>query len=377
MGKATDPRDPPPVRAFCSYAHADNDEFSNTVQVLVADLCSLHEAETGRPLDIFFDREKIGWGEDLRSSISNAVENATFFIPVITARYFRSSWCRDEFLSFYSKCRAIGVDELILPIILAGRTEITEDSPDEIIRMVSSVRYIDWSGTWQHGHGSPPWNLGITELVRRLNERREPVESRLVKAAIQRSEDDSALKSQGDEGEKSGEVELSDRLTEIAAAGQPVLQFVEDVVTDLDTFLGELQQEFDDVEVSDFYTMRGKYDRLTAIFSQRGHLIERNAREAVEQAIEFDALLRGITRYSHITKHHQQAERVAPQLEHLRNRAIKLSGMVRDLNAKSQVLRRLEDASLLLQRSLSPVRAALQSSRDIGHILDGWVSIEI
>jgi hypothetical protein len=217
----------------------------------------------------------------------------------------------------------------------------------------------------------------VTELVRRLVERREPVENRLVEAAIQRSADDDALIEQGKGGPDSGSTDLSERLNEIAFSSQPVLQFIESVITDLNAFLGELQREFDGVTVSDFYGMRSKYDHLTATFSQRGHLIERDAREAVEQAIEFDALLRSITRYSRITSHHQQTERVAPQVEKLRDLAIKLSGMVRDLNAKSQVLRRLEDASFLLQRSLSPVRAALQSSRDIGHILDGWVSIEI
>src|SRR6185437_764321 len=85
----------PSVRAFCSYVHRDNENFGTAVERLVEDIRALHEAETGRTLQIFFDRTDIGWGQDFRNAISDSVENATFFIPFITARYFQSEYCRD------------------------------------------------------------------------------------------------------------------------------------------------------------------------------------------------------------------------------------------------------------------------------------------
>lgn len=93
----------PPVKAFCSYRHADNDGFSQTIDLLVADLRSLHEAETGQTLHIFFDRDGLTWGDDWQTTIGRSVSEATFFIPIVTARYFRSRWCREEFLSFYGQ----------------------------------------------------------------------------------------------------------------------------------------------------------------------------------------------------------------------------------------------------------------------------------
>jgi uncharacterized protein len=68
----------PSARAFCSYVRKDNENFGTAVEYLVEDIKALHEAETGRTLQIFLDRTDIGWGQDFRDAISDSVENATF-----------------------------------------------------------------------------------------------------------------------------------------------------------------------------------------------------------------------------------------------------------------------------------------------------------
>lgn len=88
------------AKGFLSYARVDNDEFDAVVDRLKRDLSARFHATTGRRLEIFVDRESIGWGADWRSEIRTSVANATFFIPVISMRYFESKMCREELVSY-------------------------------------------------------------------------------------------------------------------------------------------------------------------------------------------------------------------------------------------------------------------------------------
>jgi TIR domain len=376
MSPGADPTHEPAVRAFCSYAHKDNDSFSRTVEYLVEDFRSLHEAETGRILDIFFDRNSIGWGQDLRGAISDSVENATFFIPVITARYFQSSWCRDELLSFYGKCRALGVTELILPLVIAGKSQISEDSEDELVRIIARVRYIDWTNIWQHGRGSAAWNLGITELVQRLAERQEPIETRLAARALGGPSVDSPGQNSERVVTAPDSSSLAEQLERFGADGEPVLDAVAAVVGDLRKLLGDLRYDFDRIEIVDQYAVRSALDKLGGKFAARGHDLERSARAALRQLVEFDATVRGVIRATSLLGSPEQLSRLRTQVDGLRDSALRLGQLIRDVNSVADVLRQYGDASIGLRVALSPARAGLQSIRDIAHILDGWASLE-
>lgn len=50
-----------------------------------------------------------------RSESSQALQETTFFIPIITPSYFRSEPCRKELLDFARAARQFGVEQLILP----------------------------------------------------------------------------------------------------------------------------------------------------------------------------------------------------------------------------------------------------------------------
>jgi hypothetical protein len=105
---------------FISYRRDDNLAFRKVVDQLHADIGNTYEARTGRVLNLFLDRESIGWGEDWREKIQTSVQGATVFIPIVTMRYFTSQACRDELFAFHEAARNLGVTELILPIILMG-----------------------------------------------------------------------------------------------------------------------------------------------------------------------------------------------------------------------------------------------------------------
>ena len=62
------------TQCFVSYTRNDNDDFSQLVDELARSIANVYEAQTGNALNIFLDRDSIGWGEDWRGKIRLAIE---------------------------------------------------------------------------------------------------------------------------------------------------------------------------------------------------------------------------------------------------------------------------------------------------------------
>jgi hypothetical protein len=374
--KAADGGGQPIVRAFCSYVHKDNESFGSTVEYLVEDIRAFHEAETGRVLQIFFDRADIGWGQDLRNAISDSVENATFFIPMLTARYFQSAWCRDELLSFYGKCRSLGVTELILPIVLAGASQIREDSDDEIVRIVGRINYLDWSGIWPNGRGSSAWNLGVTRAVRRLVELEERVEAHLARTLAQSARE---VRDWSDTALSDADLKAIDTFSDQDEEARSVLSQVRGVAEKISELLTEFNTEFrkelGDMHVVDDYQIRSALDRLAARYAGRGHLIAQEARAALDDLVEYDASARAVVRAGRQIPGPQGTAVVDQKVSDLREAALRLGEAIRKADNMADGLTRYSNMSVSLRVALSPSRAAVQTLRDMARILDGWLAI--
>jgi hypothetical protein len=367
----------PAVHAFCSYVHKDNESFGSAIEHLVEDLRAFHEAETGRSLHIFFDRSDIGWGQDLRKAISDSVENATFFIPMLTARYFQSPYCRDELLSFYGKCKSLGVTDLILPVVLAGGSQIREDSEDELVRIIARINYMDWADVWPSGRGSPAWSIGIARLVRRLVDLEERIEGQLARTLAESAreaagwvdgppaEDDSDLPENANSATDYGRTALKEVRTVVERLGAVLTSFGDD-----------FSKELGDASVADDYQIRAALDRLAASYASRGYTLAREARAVLEDLVEYDARQRAAFRAGRQIGNPQAVSYVAQQVAKLREAAIGISEMIRRVDTMSDSLSRYSEMSVSLRVALSPIRAAIQSLRDIARILDGWLAID-
>lgn len=125
---------------------------------------------TGEALALFIDRAGIGWGDEWRRRIDSALAETTFFIPIITPRYFTRSECRRELLDFTTHAQSLGVSELILPIRYAKVNDLTEQNPDEAIALVARMQYVDWTRTRLAGSSAPEYRVAINNLAVRLAE---------------------------------------------------------------------------------------------------------------------------------------------------------------------------------------------------------------
>jgi hypothetical protein len=116
------------VAGFLSYAHEDNKLDTGAILELARLIGEEYSLISGEPLELFVDHDSIAWGEEWRKRIDAALTQTTFFIPIVTPRYFTRPECRRELLEFAAKAKSLGVQELLLPILYVEPPEFSAES---------------------------------------------------------------------------------------------------------------------------------------------------------------------------------------------------------------------------------------------------------
>ncbi|MCP9488157.1 MAG: toll/interleukin-1 receptor domain-containing protein, partial [Gaiellaceae bacterium MAG52_C11] len=105
------------AQGFWSYVHDDDDGDGGRVKRLASLIKAEYAALTGGDsLELFLDHAEIRWGDEWELRIEEALQATTFFIPVVTPRYFRSEECRKKLLGFAGHAKSLGLEELVLPL---------------------------------------------------------------------------------------------------------------------------------------------------------------------------------------------------------------------------------------------------------------------
>jgi hypothetical protein len=156
-----------PIRCFLSYARADDEEYG-FILPLKKSLEHLCFSDGGRRLEVFVDRDAIGWGENWRDKIADSLGNAMVFIPVISLQFFDRPACRAELQAFHAAAKQLGVTDLLLPLVVFGRNQITSASDDALIRSVEELQHLDIQDAVLSGPGSPQWRATMLDVSRKL-----------------------------------------------------------------------------------------------------------------------------------------------------------------------------------------------------------------
>lgn len=158
------------IVGFWSYVHQD-DAADGRIRRLADHIRDEYALITGTQIQVFVDRDHIRWGEEWRRRIDDALAGTTFFIPVITPRYFQSEECRAEFLTFAGHATSLGVQELLLPIIYVDVPALqTDDTADEVALLVKSTQWVDWRSLRFEDERSSAYRLAVNKLTKRLAE---------------------------------------------------------------------------------------------------------------------------------------------------------------------------------------------------------------
>ncbi len=153
---------------FVSYVHQDNDKSGGKLLRLVDQIEDEFSLITGEDLALFIDRRSIEWGEEWRQRIESALQDTTFFIPIVTPKFFQSTECRSELMKFAGFARSMGAEELLLPIIFVGVDDLNEDSPDEAKALIARTHYVNWSQLRLVDDKSAEYQQAVNDLATRL-----------------------------------------------------------------------------------------------------------------------------------------------------------------------------------------------------------------
>ncbi len=132
--------------AFMSYAHHDDGDsrLSRFHERLERELRS----QTGIDLEIFKDNDDIGLGEQWRKRLEAGLAGSTFLLPIVTPSFLTSPYCREELEAFLRHERALGRDDLILPIYYIDCRDFESAPPDDpagaALRELLDRQRADW-----------------------------------------------------------------------------------------------------------------------------------------------------------------------------------------------------------------------------------------
>ncbi|MFJ8747384.1 TIR domain-containing protein [Embleya sp. NPDC127516] len=156
---------------FWSYTHRDDVLDDGRILRLAESISHEFEIVTGEALNIFRDNTSLAWGHVWLSRIDSALATSTFFIPVITPRYFKSQQCRREIISFAQNAASLGLEELLLPIYYVNVPELSgEHVDDEVVTLIRERQRVDWRELRLADEKSPEYRQAINKLAIRLSE---------------------------------------------------------------------------------------------------------------------------------------------------------------------------------------------------------------
>lgn len=153
---------------FWSYAHDDNKLDGGAILQLARLIKEEYNLLSGGPLDLFIDRDGIAWGEEWQERIDHSLAQTTFFIPIITPRYFTRPECRRELLEFTAKAKSLGVEELLLPILYIETDGLSPESEDEVVALIAKTQYVDWHAVRLVEPESREYRAAVNALARRM-----------------------------------------------------------------------------------------------------------------------------------------------------------------------------------------------------------------
>jgi formylglycine-generating enzyme required for sulfatase activity len=119
---------------FWSYTSSDDvasgGDLSQLRRVLRNDLQRLIGREP--EVRIFQDANAIPKGADWEDRINEALDTASFIIPILTPAFLQSEWCCKEVLRFREREKALGRNNLIFPFHLTNTDHLDIGDPREV-----------------------------------------------------------------------------------------------------------------------------------------------------------------------------------------------------------------------------------------------------
>ena len=135
---------------FFSYSREDDEDSHGRLSGLRERIQRELRGQLGRSKTTFKlwqDKEAISPGKLWEAEIKAAVQQAVFFIPIITPTVIRSAYCQFELEAFLAREAELGRNDLVFPILYIRVPDLedgTRRKSNPVLSIIAQRQYVDW-----------------------------------------------------------------------------------------------------------------------------------------------------------------------------------------------------------------------------------------
>jgi TIR domain len=162
--------DLPEVIGFFSYSRDDDEDFDRTLSSLRLTIGKELRAQLGRTKQDFRlwqDQDAIAPGELWETRIAEAINGASFFIPIVTPHAVNSKHCKFEFDTFLAREQELGRNNLIFPILYITVPGLADDAirrNHPVLSVIGARQFVDWREFRLGPTDAPAYRKAIFQL---------------------------------------------------------------------------------------------------------------------------------------------------------------------------------------------------------------------
>ncbi|AWW39916.1 toll/interleukin-1 receptor domain-containing protein [Streptomyces cadmiisoli] len=356
-------------RIFVSYAHLDDELLNQAVEHFTSDLRSFYSAKTGSALEVFFDRESIGWGSDWRRRIDSELRGASIFMPIITMQYFNRPACREELNAFHGSASLLGAKYLILPVVIMGASAIVADSQMPEVRLIESIQFENLEEAFLAGRGTREWREAISRIADKLV------------AIISQAEDNLSVAALADGAEKSEELDeefdLFQHFEQLNRLGEALAPELEAATQDLTTWCTVVQGEMQKFGSASPAVLRSRLVVMASAVGEPSLKLQESATGFAQSVTEADALLRAVVGQLVSVNTSHGAAMAEKIIGDVTQGSTDLQAFLEGLGEILEMLRTMEIMSVPLRKAIKPGRIGFTKLQDSIRTIDGWRGLSI
>jgi len=155
--------------AFLSYTRKDDEFFGHYITAFRKALeNAVHVVSGDESFRVFQDVEGIVIGEKWQKKLAETINQSSVFVPMLSPLFLNSGPCRDELGRFLEHERALGRDDLILPLYFVESPRLEKDderAKDPLATELASRQMYDWRKQANVPLGKPAARKAIVDLA--------------------------------------------------------------------------------------------------------------------------------------------------------------------------------------------------------------------
>jgi ActR/RegA family two-component response regulator len=159
-------------QAFLSYTRRDNLFFGGQITPFREFLELGVQVVTGQTdFSIFQDIDGIEFGQQWQKVLDQAISGALLLMPIVTPLFFNSAGCRDELQKFLTHEKALGRDDLILPIYYVTAPVLEKKDlldKDPLASVIASRQRVDWRPQADLKIDDPAMRVAVRALAEKI-----------------------------------------------------------------------------------------------------------------------------------------------------------------------------------------------------------------